>query len=148
LPEYDSLFNGYHCMSLGNLGHDLRKLKIWLTYGSELLWIRVRMLRLDAIAQLQSIIILLVLIMLAGLMFFLGFISLLFGLNTLLTPQAKIWVFFGIAILFLLLILLMSIAIIKLLRKQSQFMTETLAAINEDINYLKHTSDTKGNGEH
>ncbi|KDN11782.1 phage holin family protein [Snodgrassella communis] len=135
-------------MSLGNLGHDLRKLKIWLTYGSELLWIRVRMLRLDAIAQLQSIITLLVLIMLAGLMFFLGFISLLFGLNTLLTPQAKIWVFFGIAILFLLLILLMSIAIIKLLRKQSQFMTETLAAMNEDINYLKHTSDTKGNGEH
>ncbi|WP_180295718.1 phage holin family protein [Snodgrassella communis] len=135
-------------MSLGNLGHDLRKLKIWLTYGSELLWIRVRMLRLDAIAQLQSIIALLVLIMLAGLMFFLGFISLLFGLNTLLTPQAKIWVFFGIAILFLLLILLMSIAIIKLLRKQSQFMTETLAAMNEDINYLKHTSDTKGNGEH
>ncbi|PIT11156.1 hypothetical protein BGI31_00410 [Snodgrassella communis] len=123
-------------------------MKIWLTYGSELLWIRVRMLRLDAIAQLQSIIILLVLIMLAGLMFFLGFISLLFGLNTLLTPQAKIWVFFGIAILFLLLILLMSIAIIKLLRKQSQFMTETLAATNEDINYLKHTSDTKGNGEH
>ncbi|MCO6526515.1 phage holin family protein [Snodgrassella sp.] len=135
-------------MSLGNLGHDLRKLKIWLTYGSELLWIRVRMLRLDAIAQLQSIITLLVLIMLAGLMFFLGFISLLFGLNTLLTPQAKIWVFFGIAILFLLLILLMSIAIIKLLRKQNQFMTETLAAMNEDINYLKHTSDTKGNGEH
>ncbi|MCO6519792.1 MAG: phage holin family protein [Snodgrassella sp.] len=135
-------------MSLGNLGRDLRKLKIWLTYGSELLWIRVRMLRLDAIAQLQSIITLLVLIMLAGLMFFLGFISLLFGLNTLLTPQAKIWVFFGIAILFLLLILLISIAIIKLLRKQSQFMTETLAAINEDINYLKHTSDTKGNGEH
>ncbi|MCO6517062.1 MAG: phage holin family protein, partial [Snodgrassella sp.] len=133
-------------MSLGNLGRDLRKLKIWLTYGSELLWIRVRMLRLDAIAQLQSIITLLVLIMLAGLMFFLGFISLLFGLNTLLTPQAKIWVFFGIAILFLLLILLMSIAIIKLLRKQSQFMTETLAAMNEDINYLKHTSDTKGNG--
>ncbi|PIT23080.1 hypothetical protein BGI36_02980 [Snodgrassella communis] len=123
-------------------------MKIWLTYGSELLWIRVRMLRLDAIAQLQSIIALLVLIMLAGLMFFLGFISLLFGLNTLLTPQAKIWVFFGIAILFLLLILLMSIAIIKLLRKQSQFMTETLAAMNEDINYLKHTSDTKGNGEH
>ncbi|PIT06665.1 hypothetical protein BGI40_06730 [Snodgrassella communis] len=123
-------------------------MKIWLTYGSELLWIRVRMLRLDAIAQLQSIITLLVLIMLAGLMFFLGFISLLFGLNTLLTPQAKIWVFFGIAILFLLLILLMSIAIIKLLRKQSQFMTETLAAMNEDINYLKHTSDTKGNGEH
>ncbi|PIT19736.1 hypothetical protein BGI35_10010 [Snodgrassella communis] len=123
-------------------------MKIWLTYGSELLWIRVRMLRLDAIAQLQSIIALLVLIMLAGLMFFLGFISLLFGLNTLLTSQAKIWVFFGIAILFLLLILLMSIAIIKLLRKQSQFMTETLAAMNEDINYLKHTSDTKGNGEH
>ncbi|WP_239324193.1 phage holin family protein [Snodgrassella gandavensis] len=135
-------------MSIGNLGRDLRKLKIWLTYGSELLWIRARMLRLDAIAQLQSIIVLMVLVVLAGVVFFLGFISLLFGLNTLLTPQAKVWVFFGIAILFLLLILLLTILIVKLLRKQSQFMTETLAAINKDISYLKHTSNAKANGEH
>jgi cytochrome b subunit of formate dehydrogenase len=135
-------------MSIGNLGRDLRKLKIWLTYGSELLWVRVRMLRLDAIAQLQSIVVLMVLVVLAGVMFFLGFISLLFGLNTLLTPQTKVWVFFGIAILFLLLILLMTVLIIKLLRKQSQFMTETLTAINEDIDYLKRSNNAKANGEH
>ncbi|WP_100099658.1 phage holin family protein [Snodgrassella alvi] len=135
-------------MSIGNLGRDLRKLKIWLTYGSELLWVRVRMLRLDAIAQLQSIVVLMVLVVLAGVMFFLGFISLLFGLNTLLTPQTKVWVFFGIAILFLLLILLMTVLIIKLLRKQSQFMTETLTAINEDIGYLKRSNNAKVNGEH
>ncbi|WP_100123620.1 phage holin family protein [Snodgrassella alvi] len=135
-------------MSIGNLGRDLRKLKIWLTYGSELLWVRVRMLRLDAIAQLQSIVVLMVLMVLAGVMFFLGFISLLFGLNTLLTPQTKVWVFFGIAILFLLLILLMTVLIIKLLRKQSQFMTETLTAINEDIGYLKRSNNAKVNGEH
>ncbi|WP_100153813.1 phage holin family protein [Snodgrassella alvi] len=135
-------------MSIGNLGRDLRKLKIWLTYGSELLWVRVRMLRLDAIAQLQSIVVLMVLVVLAGVMFFLGFISLLFGLNTLLTPQTKVWVFFGIAILFLLLILLMTVLIIKLLRKQSQFMTETLTAINEDIGYLKRSNNAKANGEH
>ncbi|PIT23530.1 hypothetical protein BGI37_12510 [Snodgrassella alvi] len=121
----------------------MRKLKIWLTYGSELLWVRVRMLRLDAIAQLQSIVVLMVLVVLAGVMFFLGFISLLFGLNTLLTPQTKVWVFFGIAILFLLLILLMTVLIIKLLRKQSQFMTETLTAINEDIGYLKRSNNAK-----
>ncbi|PIT11893.1 hypothetical protein BGI30_06370 [Snodgrassella alvi] len=126
----------------------MRKLKIWLTYGSELLWVRVRMLRLDAIAQLQSIVVLMVLVVLAGVMFFLGFISLLFGLNTLLTPQTKVWVFFGIAILFLLLILLMTVLIIKLLRKQSQFMTETLTAINEDIGYLKRSNNAKVNGEH
>ncbi|PIT60146.1 hypothetical protein BHC57_05405 [Snodgrassella alvi] len=126
----------------------MRKLKIWLTYGSELLWVRVRMLRLDAIAQLQSIVVLMVLMVLAGVMFFLGFISLLFGLNTLLTPQTKVWVFFGIAILFLLLILLMTVLIIKLLRKQSQFMTETLTAINEDIGYLKRSNNAKVNGEH
>ena len=135
-------------MSIGNLGRDLRQLKIWLTYGTELLWIRLRMLRLDAIAQLQSIIVLMVLVVLAGVMFFLGFISLLFGLNTVLSPQAKVWVFFGLAILFLLLILLLTILIIKLLRKQSQFMTKTLDAMSEDLNYLRHTGKHEANGEH
>lgn len=135
-------------MSIGNLGRDLRQLKIWLTYGTELLWIRLRMLRLDAIAQLQSIIVLMVLVVLAGVMFFLGFISLLFGLNTVLSPQAKVWVFFGLAILFLLLILLLTILIIKLLRKQSQFMTKTLDAMSEDLSYLRHTGKHKANGEH
>lgn len=126
-------------MSIGNLGRDLRQLKIWLTYGTELLWIRLRMLRLDAIAQLQSIIVLMVLVVLAGVMFFLGFISLLFGLNTVLSPQAKVWVFFSLAILFLLLILILTILIIKLLRKQSQFMIKTLDAMSEDLSYLRHT---------
>ena len=135
-------------MSIGNLGRDLRQLKIWLTYGTELLWIRLRMLRLDTIAQLQSIIVLMVLVVLAGVMFFLGFISLLFGLNTVLSPQAKVWVFFGLAILFLLLILLLTILIIKLLRKQSQFMTKTLDAMSEDLSYLRHTGKHEANGEH
>lgn len=134
-------------MSIGNIGRDLRQLKIWLAYGSELLWIRLRMLRLDAIAQLQSIIVLLILAVLVGAMFFLGFISLLFGLNAVLAPETKVWVFFGLAILFLLLILLLTIVIVKLIRKQSQFMTQTLSAITEDISYLKGGSHSRIDGE-
>lgn len=134
-------------MSIGNIGRDLRQLKIWLAYGSELLWIRLRMLRLDAIAQLQSIIVLLILAVLVGAMFFLSFISLLFGLNAVLEPETKVWVFFGLAILFLLLILLLTIVIVKLIRKQSQFMTQTLSAITEDISYLKGGSHSRIDGE-
>lgn len=134
-------------MSIGNIGRDLRQLKIWLAYGSELLWIRLRMLRLDAIAQLQSIIVLLILAVLVGAMFFLGFISLLFGLNAVLEPETKVWVFFGLAILFLLLILLLTVVIVKLIRKQSQFMTQTLSAITEDISYLRGGSHSRIDGE-
>ncbi len=134
-------------MSIGNIGRDLRQLKIWLAYGSELLWIRLRMLRLDAIAQLQSIIVLLILAVLVGAMFFLGFISLLFGLNAVLAPETKVWVFFGLAVSFLLLILLLTIVIVKLIRKQSQFMTQTLSAITEDISYLKGGSHSRIDGE-
>ncbi|MCO6505139.1 MAG: phage holin family protein [Snodgrassella sp.] len=130
-------------MSISNFRRDLHQLKIWMTYGSELLWIRAQMLRLDVITQFKSIILLIAALIFTGVFTFLGFITLLFALNIVLTPQAKIWTFFGIAGLFLLLILILMVLIAKLWRKQSQFMTATLKAINEDISFLKHSNESK-----
>lgn len=130
-------------MSISNFRRDLHQLKIWMTYGSKLLWIRAQMLRLDAIAQFKSIVLLIAALIFTGVFIFLGFIALLFALNIVLTPQVKIWTFFGIAGLFLLLILILMVLIAKLWRKQSQFMTVTLKAINEDISFLKHYNESK-----
>ncbi len=132
-------------MSMGNFRRDLHVLKVWLTHGSELLWIRARMLRLDAIEQIKSILLLITALLFTAVLFFLGFLTLLFALNVVLTPQAKIWTFFGIAGLFLLLIIILLVLIVKLWCKQSQFMTSTLNAISEDISLLKHNNETKEN---
>lgn len=130
-------------MSIGNFRRNLRQLKICLTYGSELMWIRARMLRLDAIDQVKSIILLISILIFTGVFFFLGFITLLFGLNVVLTPQAKMWTFFGLAGFFMLMILIFLVIIIKLWRKQNHFMTATLNAIEEDISFLKHSHEDK-----
>lgn len=130
-------------MSIGNFRRNLRQLKICLTYGSELMWIRARMLRLDAIDQIKSIILLISILIFTGVFFFLGFITLLFGLNVVLTPQAKMWTFFGLAGFFMLMILIFLVIIIKLWRKQNHFMTATLNAIEEDISLLKHSHEDK-----
>lgn len=130
-------------MSIGNFRRNLRQLKICLTYGSELMWIRARMLRLDAIDQIKSIILLISILIFTGVFFFLGFITLLFGLNVVLTPQAKMWTFFGLAGFFMLMILIFLVIIIKLWRKQNHFMTTTLNAIEEDISFLKHSYEDK-----
>lgn len=130
-------------MSISNFRRDLHQLKIWITYGSKLMWIRAQMLRLDAIAQIKSIVLLIFALIFSGIFFFLGFLTLLFALNSILSPQAKIWTFFGITGLLLLLIIIFGIFIIKLWQKQSQFMIETLSAINEDISYLKHSNQTR-----
>ena len=103
------------------------------------------MLRLDAIEQIKSILLLITALLFTAVLFFLGFLTLLFALNVVLTPQAKIWTFFGIAGLFLLLIIILLVLIVKLWCKQSQFMTSTLNAISEDISLLKHINETKEN---
>lgn len=77
-------------MSMSNFRRDLHVLKVWLTHGSELLWIRARMLRLDAIEQIKSILLLITALLFTAVLFFLGFLTLLFALNVVLTPQAKI----------------------------------------------------------
>ena len=82
--------------------NSLKQFKIWLDHGGQLLWLRLRMLRLDAVAQIRSVVFLFVATLIATVAFFLGFISLLFGLNTVLPDSAKIWVFFGMAAFFVL----------------------------------------------
>lgn len=115
-----------------------KQLKIWSEYGSRLLWVRLRMLRLDAIAQLRSIILLMAAVLLATVAFFLGFISLLFGLNSVLSPTAKIWVFFGLAAVFALGVIGLLWWVTRLWAQQGHFMEDTFQAMSEDWEHINN----------
>ncbi|WP_066568966.1 phage holin family protein [Snodgrassella sp. CFCC 13594] len=131
------------------LGDHARQFKSWLTYGSELLWLRLRMLRLDAIAQLRSVIFLFVAALFSTVAFFLGFISLLFALNSVLSPVAKMWVFFGLTGLFFLVVIGLLWWVARLWQQQGRFMEDTLHAMEQDFAYLNNrdTSIGKKNDE-
>ncbi|MDF7676323.1 phage holin family protein [Neisseriaceae bacterium ESL0693] len=123
-------------MSIGNFITEIRQLRHWFGYGAELLWIRVRLLRLDVVEQIRSVVLLIAATLGACMVFFLGIISLLFALNSLLSETARIWTFSGLAIGFLLVLLILIVCMIKLWRKQGRFMEETLEAMHDDFSYL------------
>lgn len=115
-----------------------KQLKIWSEYGSRLLWVRVRMLRLDAIAQFRSLALLVAAVLLATVAFFLGFISLLFALNSVLGAEAKIWVFFGLAAVFALGVIGLLLWVARLWQQQGHFMEDTFQAIAEDLEHINN----------
>lgn len=115
-----------------------KQLKIWTEYGSQLLWLRLRMLRLDAIAQIRSMIFLVSAVLLATVAFFLGFISLLFGLNSVLAPGMKIWVFFGLAAVFGLGVIGLLLWVSRLWQQQGHFMEDTFQALAEDLAHINN----------
>ena len=114
-----------------------KQLKIWSEYGSRLLWVRMRMLRLDAIAQFRSLALLVAAVLLATVAFF-GFISFLFGLNSVLTPEAKIWAFFGLATAFTLGVIGLLLWVSRLWQQQGSFMEDTFKAIADDLDHINN----------
>lgn len=127
-------------MKIGNLITEIHQFKFWFKYGGELFWIRLRLLRLDAVEQIRSIILLVAAISGICVLFFLGIISFLFMLNTMLSEEAKAWAFCGTTLFCLIASLILFIYIIKLWHKQGDFMKETLQSMHEDFNYLHHPS--------
>ncbi len=70
----------------------------------ELLLVRLQMARVDILDLKNTLIKVLLSAIAALVLFLLGFICFLFGLNAVLSPLAKIWVFFGLAVVSLLVI--------------------------------------------
>ncbi|WMC09421.1 phage holin family protein [Oceanimonas pelagia] len=107
----------------------------------ELLFVRLRMARIEFIAQKERMVRLGVLALVAGALFFMAFISLLFGLNEVLSPAARVWVFFGLALGLLLGMLWACLAMMKNLAGQRRFLEQTLKEVQEDLAYLRGRRD-------
>lgn len=119
-----------------NLKQELNHFKTLITQGSDLLLLRLRLLRLDASEQLASIIKILASVLVAVVLLLVGLIALLFGLNTVLTHEAKIWVFFGLTAACLLVAVGLLFWIPSLWRNSSVMMSDTLQAFQDDLRIL------------
>ena len=103
----------------------------------ELLLVRLQMARVDILDLKNTLIKVLLSTVAALILFLLGFICLLFGLNAVLSPLAKIWVFFGLAVLSLLVIGLLVMNALSALKGQQACLQSTLKGLQEDVAYIR-----------
>ena len=102
----------------------------------ELLLVRLQMARVDILDLKNTLIKVLLSTVAALILFLLGFICLLFGLNAVLSPLAKIWVFFGLAVLSLLVIGLLVMNALSALKGQQACLQSTLKGFQDDVAYI------------
>ncbi|MDV2858338.1 phage holin family protein [Oceanimonas smirnovii] len=107
----------------------------------ELLFVRFRLARIEFIAQKERMVRLGVLALAMVALFFMAFISLLFGLNEVLSPVARIWVFFGLGVVLLVLMAVACVAMVRNLAGQRRFLEQTLKDVQEDVAYLRGRRD-------
>ena len=116
----------------------IQKIKNTLITTLDLTQIRLQMLRIDFIQLKNSLLSTLVIILFAFLLLLVSFISLLFGLNSYLSPENKITAFFSISVIALLIVLFLAFGLSRFLKKQKTFMMDTVREIQQDINALKN----------
>lgn len=116
----------------------IQKIKNILITTLELTQIRLQMLRIDFIQLKNSLLSTLVIILFAFLLLLVSFISLLFGLNSYLSPENKITAFFSISVIALFIVLLLAFGLLRFLKKQKTFMMDTVIEIQQDINALRN----------
>ena len=103
----------------------------------ELLLVRLQMARVDILDLKNTLIKVLLSAIAALVLFLLGFICFLFGLNAVLSPLAKIWVFFGLAVASLLVITVLIIRVLSGLKDQQACLQGTLNGLQEDVAYIR-----------
>lgn len=119
-----------------NIKRNFNHFQILLNQGVDLLLLRLRMLHLDLSDQAGCVMRIFAAIVLMGALFALSIVSLLLGLNHVLSDEAKIWVFFGISGACLLTIVIMAIWAVGSWKNKNSQTAATLREIQEDIAYL------------
>ena len=103
----------------------------------ELLLVRLQMARVDILDLKNTLIKVLLSAIAALVLFLLGFICFLFGLNAVLSPLAKIWVFFGLAVVSVLVIAVLIMRVLSGLKDQQACLQSTLKGLLEDVAYIR-----------
>lgn len=124
------------------LKQEYHQFKQLLNQGGDLLFLRLRLLRLDANEQIRAILWIIAAIVIAAVCALIGFVALLFGLNVVLSEETKMWVFLGGSALMLLLSLGFLLAIPRVWQRGSQPMNQTLQAMQQDWRLLRGESSS------
>ncbi|QIW15166.1 hypothetical protein A4G20_01795 [Pasteurellaceae bacterium RH1A] len=109
----------------------------------ELATVRLEMAKLEINQQKERLIKTLILVLFIFVFFLFSTISLLFGLDAILLPEQKQWVFFAISGGSFALMLILALITVALLKKQRHFMHNTLEELKLDIEALKSAAKPK-----
>lgn len=120
-----------------NIKQEYRHVKAIISQGSDLLMLRTRMLVLDLQEQLSGLVGILAGIAIAAISALVALLALMFGLNAVLPPQAKIWVFFGIALLGIVIAAVLLLRIPGTLKRNSNRLGQTLQDMQDDLFRLR-----------
>lgn len=120
-----------------NIKQEYRHVKAIISQGSDLLMLRTRILILDLQEQLTGLVGILTGIALAAVAVLVALLSLLFGLNAVLPQQAKIWVFFGIALLGIAIAAVLLMRIPGTLTHSRHRLGQTLQDMQDDLSRLR-----------
>lgn len=115
----------------------VNSLKELLHTVTELLFVRFNLARIEFVAQKERMVRLGILALMAVMLFFMSYISLLFGLNVVLSASAKVWVFFSLAAGLLILMVWAFWSIARNLASQRRFLADTLRDLQEDVAYVQ-----------
>lgn len=115
----------------------INSLKELLHTISELLFVRFNLARIEFVAQKERMLRLGILALMSVMLFFMSYISLLFGLNTILSTEMKVWVFFALAAGLFLLMLTIFWSIARNLSSQRRFFAKTLQDLQDDVAYVQ-----------
>lgn len=126
-----------------DIKQEINGFKTLLSQRSELLVLRLRMLRLDAEDQLIGFLKIFAFVALSAVFLLVGLVALLLGLNVVLPDAVKIWVFFGSAIFALLCVLGLVAMIPVMWRKNRAHLGQTLNEIQSDFARLSGQRDNK-----
>lgn len=120
-----------------NIRQEYRHVKALVSQGTDLIMLRARMLVLDLEEQLSGLIGILVAIAAAAVSALIALLALLFGLNTVLPHQAKIWVFFGLAVLGASVAVILLLRIPSTLKHSRNRLGQTLQDMQDDLSRLR-----------
>lgn len=122
---------------MSSLGRNLEHFKTLLNQGSELLLLRLRILALELNAQAGNAVKVIAVIIFAAVLLLVCLISLLFGLNSILEPQARIWFFFGFAAVLFFIVIGLLFWCISSWKNQGGQLLGTLQDMQQDFAYLR-----------
>ncbi|WP_434777118.1 phage holin family protein [Neisseria sp. Ec49-e6-T10] len=103
----------------------------------DLAYIRAKMFSLEAQAQKEQLITMMILLVALSVCVLFGFVALLFGLNAVLSPEARIWVFFILVAFFLVMALFLVFCLARHAANQKPPFYETLQEIKKDLAALE-----------
>ena len=120
-----------------SLKHNLTHIRFLINQGADLLLLRLQILGIDLSGQASGLIKITAALLAGSVLLLAALVSLFFGLDAVLPVHAKIWVFFGLPVLLLLIAWFLLTRALSGWRQAGVQVASTLADMRRDLDTLR-----------